>query len=298
MNNVQANYLIALCGIFRDNYTPLNREEFWQLYHQYNSSLEALVNSGQEHIEKLLARSGAITFAIEDLAHKGIRIVTFLDDNFPAKLREKLGDFCPPLLYACGDHALNQRPSIGYVGARAANAADLAWTKAMVQKNVQTGYGIVTGGAKGVDTAALMACLEASGQCILYIPENLKAKIQDPYLRDHLLAGQLLIYTQSSPFAKTNRHTFTVAALERNRFIYATSNGTVVVHSALGQGGTWAGASDCLKHNWSKVYVWHRPEYPGNQKLIELGGLALSDEGKIVKNPTKPPETTQQMSLV
>ena len=57
---------------------------------------------------------------------------------------------------------------------------------------------------------------------------------------------------------------------------------TVVVRSDLNKGGTWAGATESLKHRWTRTYVWDNRQYPGNQKLIELGAIPLSDDGKPV----------------
>ncbi|MBQ7562633.1 MAG: hypothetical protein IJT16_01435 [Lachnospiraceae bacterium] len=58
--------------------------------------------SEDERIAKLMERRGVIAFGKEKLDQMGIRVTTFLDDDFPRRLYEKLGDFCPPLLYCCG----------------------------------------------------------------------------------------------------------------------------------------------------------------------------------------------------
>lgn len=74
--------------------------------------------------------------------------------------------------------------------------------------------------------------------------------------------------------------------MERNKFIYSSSIATVVVRSEKGQGGTWAGATESLKHKWAHIFVWDQKKYAGNQKLIEMGAIPLSDEGTVVKDRT------------
>lgn len=105
-----------------------------------------------------------------------------------------------------------------------------------------------------------------------------------PFYRMHILNGKLLLYSHVSPLALNTRNSFVSSAMERNKYIYASSKATVVVRSDKEQGGTWAGATECLKHKWSPVFVWDHKEYAGNQKLIEMGAMPLSDEGKRIKN--------------
>lgn len=62
-------------------------------------------------------------------------------------------------------------------------------------------------------------------------------------------------------------------AMDRNKHIYALSDGAVVAHSAHKSGGTWSGATENLKHGWVPLSVRAEPPVPkGNRKLIEKGG--------------------------
>ena len=66
-------------------------------------------------------------------------------------------------------------------------------------------------------------------------------------------------------------------ALERNKYIYASSDYAVVVSSGDGTGGSYKGAVDCLKKKYCPLYVKDDTNTPmGNKKLIELGGLPLN----------------------
>jgi predicted Rossmann fold nucleotide-binding protein DprA/Smf involved in DNA uptake len=86
----------------------------------------------------------------------------------------------------------------------------------------------------------------------------------------------------------------------RNKYIYASSLGTVVVKSDLNKGGTWAGATDNLKMNWTKEFCWNNYLYKGNMELIKNGAIEIDEnwdcEFEVLqkKITTKPSE---QMSL-
>jgi len=56
------------------------------------------------------------------------------------------------------------------------------------------------------------------------------------------------------------------AAMGRNKSIYALADVAVVVSSAVGSGGTWAGAVEALKARWVPVIVRRRQDAPaGNE---------------------------------
>ncbi len=281
--NKDSEKIIILCGAFEDSYKPLSRAMFWKLFHKYGDSLDALVHSNEELVVELLKRSASITFSIEKLREIGIGIATFLDDEFPRRLMTKLGDQCPPLLYYCGNTDLASKKTVGYVGARNIEDQDVKWTQDRVCENIGNGFGIVSGGAKGIDSIAMNCALNNDGFAIGFLPDNFMAKIKEPLIRHSVQNGRLLLYSHVSPLSAKTRNSFVASAMERNKYIYALANATVVVHSDYNKGGTWAGAKEALSHGWGYVYVWDNKNYVGNQKLIELNGVALSDSGECLK---------------
>ena len=298
----ESEYICILCGEFNDSYVPLTRSAFWKLYHKYHDSLDELIHSDEDTVKTLMERSGSVSFALADLEQKGFHITTFLDDDFPEKLRKKLNkngnDFCPPLLYSCGSSMLNRKRAVGYVGSRSVTEEDILWTRQRVEKNIRGGFAIVTGGAKGIDSTALTCALENNGFAVVFLPDNIGEKIRDPFYQKYLLNGTLLLYSHVSPEAQKSRNTFIASAMERNKFIYAQSDGTVVVHADLEKGGTWTGAQECLKHHWTTVYTWDHKNYPGNQKLISMGAKGLSDEGTLVPAEENYKPEIHQLSLL
>ena len=52
---------------------------------------------------RLLDRSASFSFEISKYESMGITVLTRADAAYPKKLKEKLGNACPPLFYAAGD---------------------------------------------------------------------------------------------------------------------------------------------------------------------------------------------------
>lgn len=286
--NKENELITILCADFGDEYTPLTRAAFWKLYHQYGDSIEELTNSDEESVKELMKRSGSISFALQNLDQRGIKIVTFLDEGFPHRLLDKLGDFCPPLLYACGDTSICDGKFVGYVGSRNIEEKDIRWTEKNVAGNLSKGFSIVSGGAKGIDSVAINYALNHGGKVAVFLSDNINDKIKDSFILKHVWDENLVIFSHFSPFAKKSKTSFVSAAMERNKYIYALSVGTAVVRSDLNKGGTWSGAVDALKHGWSYVYAWENENYPGNMKLIDMGAIPLDDDGASIKREIKP----------
>ncbi len=285
-NEVDA--IIMLCAEFADKYKPLTRAEFWKNYHKCDDNIVTLLEMEKERISELRQRMGAIAFGKEKLEQYGVKIVTFIEDNFPVRLREKLGDFCPPLLYYCGDMNILNNKFVGYVGSRAIDEFDISWTEQRLQENFSKNFGVVTGGAKGIDSVAIQYALQHGAPTVVFLPDNIKEKLKDSFIRQHIYDDTLLVLSHVSPLAIKRRNSFVAAAMERNKYIYSLSSGTVVVRSDLGKGGTWTGVVEALKHRWAYVFAWDNKNYPGNQKLIELGAQPLSDNGKRCESHESP----------
>jgi len=201
---------------------------------------------------QLLARFGSAERAIEalpDLAARGggkppriantatvereiARVETlgarylFIDDaDYPPLLAEL--DNAPAVMTIRGDAGLFARTSVAMVGARNASAAACRFARGLAVELGREGVVIVSGLARGLDTAAHQGSLAtgtigviASGIDIAFPPENRA-------LQDQVAEQGLLIAEQppgSEPLARNFPH--------RNRVIAGLSTGTVVVEAA------------------------------------------------------------------
>lgn len=224
-------------------------------------------------IEKLISRSASLTFELEKLFSIGIGIVTRADIEYPIMLKRILGNGCPPLFYYAGDISLANRKLIGFVGSRSVEDEDMNFTKAMIKSVIKKGYGIVSGGAKGIDSIASESAIAMGGFAVEYISDSLMKKIKKASLIAAIRSGKILILSSVNPNAGFNVGN----AMARNKYIYANSVGTVIVKSDYNKGGTWSGALENLNHNWVSEFCWNNLLYKGNIELIKRGAIPIDE---------------------
>lgn len=254
-------------------------------------------DSFSERIFRLIDRNASLAFELSRLENIGIIAITRADKEYPAKLKAVLGKKCPPLFYAAGDTSLLKFEYAGYVGSRKITDDDIEFTNNTVSKTAQSGYGVVSGGAKGVDTVSEQKALELGVPVVEYLSDSMLKKTGKHDVSKAIRDNQMLLLSAVNPDAGFNVGT----AMMRNKFIYAQSSGTVVIRSEYNTGGTWAGSTDCIQNNWCTVFCRDKKSYQGNQKLIEKGAIPITDswDGNIEKNKpdTDCGKTQVQMSL-
>lgn len=249
-----------------------------------------------ERFLRLIDRSASLSFEISKYESMGITVLTRADTAYPKKLKEKLGNACPPLFYAAGDPTIATRPAIGFVGSRSISDNDVLFTQSAVRKVLEKGYVIVSGGAKGCDSIAEETALEGGGAAIAYLSDSMMRKLRNTKTLQAVQQGKLLLLSVVKPDAGFN----TGVAMMRNKYIYAQSEATVVVKSDYNKGGTWNGATENLRNQWALTLCRNRLSYPGNKALIEKGAIPVADDwdGRIQTFTEKEkPESVQQLSL-
>lgn len=201
-------------------------------------------------------------------ANRGIWVVSRSDAAYPKLLADKLKAKRPPVLFGVGNPELLGAPGFGMVGSRDASSEVLDWTAGLAAERVAMGEVVVSGGAKGVDLAAMMGALDAGGGCVGVVANDLAKLSVSKSFRPHLKSGKLLLLSASDP----EQRFLAFRAMERNKYIYALSAQLVVVASAAGSGGTWAGAEENMGASYCpSVFLRHAPEEPGLAALHRLG---------------------------
>lgn len=289
---------------------PLKASEYWSVLDRVPDPSELLgLNASAvasradvtpavaERIVTLLGSATSFAVALDDNEQSGMRVLASVDDDYPARLLERLGRAAPPLLYVVGDTGLLSHDLLGIVGSRDVEAAGADVAKGAAATAVRHGLGIVSGGAKGVDRLSMGAALEADGVVVGVLADSLVRATRDPDVRRAIADGHVCFCTPYKPTAG-----FSVAnAMGRNKVIYALSTATLVVASDLDKGGTWAGAVESLKQAIAPVLVWAGDGGgPGNPRLVELGGTRVDDIDGLFPLPdrsTRDDERSDQLKL-
>ncbi len=223
----------------------------------------------------LLERGGALALAVEGWTNKGLWVVSRSDDTYPQRLKARLGRLAPPLLYGVGDIDLLSGGGLAIVGSREADDETSAFARRIAQTCARQGVPVASGGARGVDSEAMVAALEADGQVVGVLADSLaRAAVAGKYRRG-LLANQLALVSPYDPGSGFNAGN----AMGRNKHIYALADWAVVVSAAHQQGGTWSGAVEALKRANTSVFVRVQGAVPeGNHKLLDMGARPFPDE--------------------
>jgi predicted Rossmann fold nucleotide-binding protein DprA/Smf involved in DNA uptake len=152
---------------------------------------------------------------------------------------------------------------------------------------------LVSGGAKGVDINSMKGAINSGGTIIAVLADSLLKRAKDPSSQELASNDQALFITNYSPEIE-----FSVAsAMGRNKLIYGLSDSVVVVTSEYEKGGTWAGATEAIKSNYSKVLIWSSSDITkGNKELIKLGGIPVNSYDSVL-NPPNVNIKLEQMTL-
>jgi len=218
----------------------------------------------------LLERGGTLAIELERFESLGIRAITRADDDYPQKYRQRLRESAPPVLFFAGEKALLGQPGIAVVGSRNLDEAGKNCTEFIGNACGRSGLVLYSGGAKGVDSISMKACLEARGTVVGILADSLEKAIRAPEMRSALSRGDACLVTAHAPnvgFSVGN-------AMGRNRLIYTLADYAIVVASDVEKGGTWAGATEALRKDWIPVFVLEHQDMPnGNRLLLQKGGL-------------------------
>ena len=223
-----------------------------------------------ERIKQLLGRGVSMSFALEKWTKQGIWVISRVSEFYPKAIKKHLGEQRPPVLFGLGNQQLLNQAGLGFVGSRSISENDEVFAADKAKQAVEEGYTIISGGAKGVDQAAMRAALEHGGQSIGILADGIYTNETRRIFLNYLRQGTLVLISPFFPEAG-----FSVgSAMARNKFIYTMSEAVIVVKSDKDKGGTWTGAKENLNKKWVPLLVRDIAE-EGNQALIQMGGIAL-----------------------
>jgi DNA processing protein len=207
------------------------------------------------------------------------QLLTLADDAYPALL--KATDDAPPVLAALGDLSLLSKSCIGVVGARNASLNGRKFSTKLSHDLGTQGQVIVSGLARGVDTAAHEGSLEtgtiavvAGGIDIVYPEENRalydKIKVKGLILAESPLGQQ--------PFAQSFP--------KRNRIVSGLARGVVVIEATMRSGSliTARLAGEQGREVWAVPGHPLDPRAEGPNHLIREGAMLVRSAGDVMES--------------
>ena len=205
-----------------------------------------------KRMQSLLGRGFLLSQVVEHWQARAVWVVSRADAAYPRRIKARLRDSAPALLYGCGDVNVLETGGLAVVGSRHVDNELIDYTMAAGQLAARAGRTVISGGAKGIDQAAMRGALEAGGKVIGVLAERLEKSAMNREHRNQIIDGRLVLISPYDPSAGFN----VGHAMQRNKLIYALGDASLVVSSDINKGGTWAGATEQLdKLKLVPVYV-------------------------------------------
>lgn len=174
--------------------------------------------------------------------------------DYPAKLRDARHPV--ELLYYRGAWEITETRCVAVVGSREASPDGIRRAERLARELVDRDFTVVSGLAKGVDSAAHRGAMARGGRTIsvvgtplgsCYPKEN--ADLQEEIARDHLLISQVPVLRYAKQAPQHNRLFFP----ERNVTMSALTEGTIIVEAG-DTSGTLTQARAAL-HQGRKLFI-------------------------------------------
>ena len=287
-SNTQAILLLTaplIAGRSKSSAEPLSNGEYRQLargLRELQRKPADLLNPGarevlkdcrlgldEERLERLLGRGFLLSQTMERWQSRAIWVMSRADADYPRRLKKRLGEDAPPVLYGCGNTAILHSGGLAVVGSRNVDDTLVEYTKDVGRLTAEAQHTVISGGARGIDQAAMRGALEAGGKVAGALANGLEKAVMHREHRDALMNGRLVLICPYDPAVR-----FHVGhAMQRNKLIYALSDAALVVNSDYEKGGTWTGAVEQLdKLKLTPIYVRANSEMSKSLEELQKRG--------------------------
>lgn len=273
---------------------------FFQLLKRFGNAagaLEALpemsLRGGRRRAIKVCAKANALA-EMEAIEASDALLVAYGEPDYPALLGHIADP--PPLIVVAGQLPLLGKPMIAMVGARNASANGMRLTQRLAGELGEAGFVVVSGLARGIDTAAHGGALTtgtvaavAGGVDVVYPPEN--ADLQEE-IKTH---GAIL--SEMPPGTVPQARHFP----RRNRIVAGLALGTVVVEAAPRSGSLITAR---LAGEQGRVVLAVPgspldPRHRGTNALIRTGATLVQNANDVIEavSPLIDPHRLQETTV-
>lgn len=280
-NAMDNNERINILRFVRGKNTGLS--SFFKIMNKYGSITKFVNNfDNYNNVKGIeLASVDEVLEEIEKTEKINAKIITYLDNDYPQYLKN-IGQF-PPVLTVRGNYSLlNCEKVISIVGSRNTSINNFNFTKKIANELGMYGYKIVSGLARGVDSAAHIGSLKtgtiavvAGGIDNIYPKEN-----ENIYYS--IIENDGLIVSENYLGCPPRPEYFP----SRNRIVAGLSKGVLVVDAGL-VSGSLNTAKQAIKFN-RELMVFPGSPYDerclGSNKLLQQGANLVLDTKDIIEN--------------
>ena len=246
------------------------------------SELRTVDGIGSDVAEQIASWESTVDLPaeLERVRDFGAEVITAQSPVYPRQLREI---HAPPIvLYVWGELTERDQHAIAVIGSRRTSHYGAECAKKLSYQLAYSGLTVISGLARGIDTAAHQGALAAKGRTIAVIGSGL-TKLYPPEnatLADKIRSGNGAVISEFSMAVEPDRQTFPM----RNRIISGWSHGILVVEAGLNSGALIT-ASQAIEQGRSVYAVpghINAPTAHGSNRLIQQGAKLVMDAGDIL----------------
>lgn len=257
-------------------------EEPQQIFAAKRSDLRKVEGIGNEVADQISNWESTIDLAAElqRIRDFGATVITQRSPSYPRPLREI---HAPPIvLYVWGEILDRDHHAIGIIGARRTTHYGTESAKKLAYQLAYAGLTVISGLARGIDTAAHQGALAAKGRTIAVIGSGL-AKLYPPEngpLAEKIHNGNGAIVSEFSMDIDPDRQTFPM----RNRIISGWSHGILIVEAGLNSGALITAAQALEQGRAVYAVPGHinAPSAIGSNRLIQQGAKLVMDASDVL----------------
>ncbi|MFO7767313.1 MAG: DNA-processing protein DprA [Pelovirga sp.] len=275
--------------LLRLNMNPgIGRSTLFKLYHHFgcftaaiNASRQSWQNAGvNPELLTAVAKPQSTDFCnlLKKMDKLNIHLLSYWDDGYPPLLRTIYDP--PALLYVRG--VMPEQDSLAIVGSRKATPAGLDFARKLARQLAEQRVCIVSGMARGVDSAAHQGALDGNGATVavlgcgvdhIYPPENARLYQQ--------IIDQGAVISEHPPGTRPAAGHFP----GRNRIISGLARGVLIVEAAIGSGSliTADFALDQGRELFASPGAISHPNSHGPHQLLKEGAQIVTDANDILQ---------------
>ncbi len=259
---------------------------FPELKTAWQATASELLQTGLEEpiIQELLLRRREIDPEAEfaKLESKNIKLLTFLDQNYPPLLKEIPNP--PMVLYLLGELLARDQQAIAVVGSRKTSPYGEQVVYDLVRDLVRANLTVVSGLALGIDALAHRTAVEFDGRTVAVLACGLDSiyPANNRIIAEKILSGHGAILSELPLGTPPLKHHFP----HRNRIISGLAWGTVVIEAATDSGALIT-ATHALEQNRQVFAVpgsIYNPGSAGPNNLLKMGAKPVTTAADILED--------------
>src|SRR5215210_1152872 len=245
-------------------------------------ALRAVEGIGREVVEQITNWETLVDLSseLQRIRDFGAEVITAESPVYSRQLREI---HSPPIvLYVWGELTARDQHAIAVIGSRRTTHYGTESAKKLSYQLAYAGLTVISGLARGIDTAAHQGALAAKGRTIAVIGSGL-SRLYPPEnagLAEKIAAGNGAVVSEFSMEIEPDRQTFPM----RNRIISGWSHGILVVEAGLNSGALIT-ATQALEQGRSIYAVpghINAPSAQGSNRLIQQGAKLVMEARDIL----------------